>query len=71
MKFTERFNELITTFGTNQTEIAEYCCISRQAITEMKSGRSYPSLDTLVKIAEYFNVCTDYLLGRQNCDRQK
>lgn len=66
MKFTERFNELIKTFGTNQTELAEYCCVTRQAITEMKSGRSYPSLDTLVKIADYFEVSTDYLLGRKD-----
>jgi len=66
MKFTERFNELIKTFGTKQSDLAEYCCVSRQAITEMKSGRAYPSLDTLVKIADYYNVCTDYLLGRKD-----
>lgn len=62
--FTVRFNELIKTSNTNQKTLAEYCCVTQQTITEMKKGRAYPSLDTLVKIADYFDVCTDYLLGR-------
>ena len=66
MKFTERFNELILTNNTNQTELAQKCSISKQAVTEMKAGRSYPSLDTLCKIADFFEVSTDYLLGRTN-----
>lgn len=65
MKFTEHFNELIATNNTNQTELAVHCLISKQAITEMKAGRSYPSLDTLCRIADYFEVTTDYLLGRK------
>lgn len=64
MKFTERFNELILTNHTNQTKLALHCLISKQAITEMKAGRSYPSLDTLCRIADFFDVSTDYLLGR-------
>lgn len=66
MKFTERFNELIDTNNTKQTELALYCLISKQAITEMKTGRSFPSLDTLCRIADFFDVTTDYLLGRTN-----
>ena len=66
MKFTERFNELLKIDKTNQTELAKYCHVSRSAITEMKSGRAYPSLDTLCLIADYYNVCVDYLLGRKD-----
>lgn len=66
MKFTERFNELLETNHTQQTELALHCLISKQAITEMKAGRSYPSLDTLCRIADFFEVTTDYLLGRKD-----
>ena len=65
MKFTEVFNELIKTNHTKQTELAVYCLITKQAITEMKAGRSFPSLDTLCRIADFFDVSTDYLLGRK------
>lgn len=65
MKFTERFNELIESNHTKQTELALHCLITKQAITEMKAGRSFPSLDTLCRIADFFDVTTDYLLGRK------
>ncbi|MCM1194668.1 MAG: helix-turn-helix domain-containing protein [Firmicutes bacterium] len=32
----------------------------------MKAGRAFPGLETLCKIADYFDVTTDYLLGRSD-----
>ena len=36
--------------------------IAKNAMSEWKSGRIKPGIDTVVKIAEYFGVSTDYLL---------
>jgi transcriptional regulator with XRE-family HTH domain len=36
------------------------------AVSEWKRGKSKPSTDSLIKIANYFNVTTDYLLGQES-----
>ena len=40
--------------------------ISSGNISDWKSGRSKPSAETLIKIADYFECSVDYLLGRTN-----
>jgi transcriptional regulator with XRE-family HTH domain len=37
--------------------------LSHSAITHWKQGRAVPSASALFKIARYFNVSTDYILG--------
>ena len=65
-KFKERLNELLQESDKNQTYIAKQINISRQTLTNYKSGYSEPNIDLLIKIADYFNVCIDYLVGRQD-----
>ena len=48
---------------TTQAELAGYLSKTRQAITYYCDGSSSPDWETIVKIANYFNVSTDYLLG--------
>ena len=66
--FTARFCNLmdgaITGKRITQGEIAEYIGTSRQAVSQYCNGVSVPSYDSLVKIADFFGVTTDYLLGR-------
>ena len=38
--------------------------VSQPLITRYEKGDMYPSYPILIKIADYFNVSTDYLLGR-------
>ena len=49
---------------TTQAELASYLEKTRQSITYYCDGSSSPDWETLVKIADYFEVSTDYLLGR-------
>lgn len=49
---------------TTQAELAGYLSKTRQAITYYCDGSSSPDWETLVKIADYFDVSTDWLLGR-------
>lgn len=49
---------------TTQAQLAEITGKSRQTISQYVNGTSEPPYDTLVVIADYFNVSIDYLLGR-------
>ncbi|ARV44598.1 HTH-type transcriptional regulator Xre [Bacillus inaquosorum] len=45
-----------------QEEIASHIGVSRARYSHYENGRSEPDYDTLQKLAEYFQVTTDYLL---------
>ncbi len=47
-----------------QGDIANITGKTRQTVSQYCNGTSEPGYDTLVKIADYFNVSLDYLLGR-------
>ena len=49
--------------GYTQKEMAERLGITRGGYNNYEVGQSTPSYKTLVKIANIFNVTTDYLLG--------
>lgn len=50
----------------SQTEMAEILHISRQAYNFYENGQREPKIDMLLKMADYFGVSVDYLLGRSN-----
>ena len=49
----------------NQAELGEALGMSQATITLWENGKRIPDIDMLCKIADYFNVTTDYLLGRE------
>lgn len=62
--FAKSIRELMCEQGTTQDVLAEKIGKTRQTISQYVNGISEPGYDTLIKIADYFNVSTDYLLGR-------
>ena len=52
--------------GRTQQEIADGAGITRQNLGKFLSGETKPDVDTLEKLATFFKVSTDYLLGRTN-----
>ena len=50
--------------GLTQDELAKQLKISRSTIGMYEKGARQPDFETLELIADYFNVDTDYLLGR-------
>lgn len=48
----------------SQKDFAKKIGVSQQTIASWENGRTEPSNDLLKDIADYFNVSTDYLLGR-------
>lgn len=63
MLFTERFNEILKNSGAKQTDLAKYCNVTRQSVSDFKKGKSVPSIETLYYICKFFDCSADYLLG--------
>lgn len=49
-----------------QSEVATYLGVSRQCYNNYELGNRQLNPDMLNKLADYFNVSTDYLLGREH-----
>ena len=52
--------------GLIQKDIAKLLNVSIPAINQYESGKRDMSTETVIKLAEYFNVSTDYLLGKSD-----
>jgi len=63
--FVERLKTLRESAGISQEELAKKIGLKRVAVTNYENGVRMPNLVMIVKIAEYFNVTTDYLLGKE------
>ena len=48
----------------SQNALAEVVGISQQSINKYENHKSEPDIATLIKIADYFDVTLDYLVGR-------
>ena len=48
--------------GVSQQVVADYLEITRQAYSNYENGNRDPDNETLLKLAEYFEVSVDYLL---------
>lgn len=50
--------------GLTQEDLASKIGISRASLSHYEKGRRDPDYNTLTKIADFFKVSVDYLLGR-------
>lgn len=64
MNIGETITKLRFEKGIYQKELASYLNLSVGTISNYEQGIHHPDLNTLCKIADYFGVTTDYLLGR-------
>lgn len=64
--FSDRLRELRAGRKMSQSDLAKAIHVSQQAITKWENGKSEPSSSAITAIANYFNVSSDYLLGRTN-----
>jgi transcriptional regulator with XRE-family HTH domain len=62
--FGERLRVLREEKNMSQEELAEAFGLGKAAISGYERGKRTPSFDLLVGLADYFQVSTDYLLGR-------
>jgi len=60
----KRLMELRKAKGLKQSELAERIDIGRVSVSNYELGDRTPDAEILLKFADFFEVSTDYLLGR-------
>lgn len=60
-----RIRELREAKGIQQKELAIDLCVSQPTISDWESGRKVPSAKNTLRLADYFGVSIDHLLGRE------
>ena len=61
--FLPRLRELLAESGKMQKDICDELGISKQKLSNWKTGYSEPNFDDIIMLAKYFDVSSDYLLG--------
>lgn len=60
--FGDMIKRLRQSHNLNQVQLANSLNVSKQTISNWENNNILPSIEMLVRIAEYFSVSTDYLL---------
>ena len=58
--------QLRTSRGLSQVELAKKLSVTKQTVSNWENDNIQPSIDMLERLANFFNVTTDFLLGRIN-----
>ena len=61
--FGENLKKLRKGRSMTQSELGSKIGLSKAVISKYETGLGYPSFDVLIRIAKFFGVTTDYLLG--------
>ncbi|MGN0990008.1 MAG: LexA family protein [Candidatus Ventricola sp.] len=64
-----RLRDLRQSQGLSQKVIADYLGCSTVVYSRYETGSREPSMDTLTRLADYFNVSIDYLTGKSDIPR--
>lgn len=67
MSFASTLKQLREKNKLSQKDIANYLGITRQAVASYELAKREPDYGVLKKLADYFGISIDYLLGRSNC----
>ena len=61
-----RLKELRKEKGYTQNQVAIYCDITEKAYQNYELKTREPKIEILIRIADFFEVSLDYLVGRTN-----
>ena len=64
-EFGNRLKELRMEKGISQKKLALDILYSQSVVCDWENGVSEPTATAIVKVADYFGVSTDFLLGRK------
>ena len=65
-KFGENLRKLRDRHDMTQEALGKLLNVTQSTIAYYESGKKQPTLETLIIIADYFEVSTDFLLNRTN-----
>lgn len=66
MIFAQILRELRISRQIKQAQLAVAVGLNQSRISQWELGKIEPNLDQLIDVANFFEVSTDYLLGREN-----
>ncbi len=66
--FGNQLSRLRQSRGFTQTQFAEKFGVQKQSVSNWENNNVMPSVDMLGKMADFFHVSTDYLLGREETE---
>ena len=66
-----RIREIREDLDLRQSDVAAKTGIDQRTISNYETGKTNPDSYSIIKLAEFFNVSTDYLLGYQTPNNQK
>lgn len=61
--FAKKLTQARKDAGYTQRQIAEIIKISKSTIASYETGRTQPDIETLGKLADFYAVSTDWLIG--------
>lgn len=64
----KRINTLLAKHDKSQKELAEYIGVLPNVISYFCKGTRTPNTEQIIKIADFFDVTTDYLFGRTDIE---
>ena len=64
-EFPKRLRKLREKRRMSRKALGELCGLSKNIIGQYERGEREPTIRSLEKIADFFEVSTDYLLGRK------
>ena len=64
--FKERLKELRLERNLSQQTLGKIVNMSKMAISHWESGHSEPSIAQLIRLAEFFEVSVDFLVGKMD-----
>ena len=67
----KRLKDLREDNDLHQHDIADLLKITRQQYSLYETGRRTIPIDLLIKVADYYNVSIDYIVGRTNNKNNK
>ena len=62
----KKLRNLRKDFNISQVDLATKLGVTKQCVSNWENDNILPSIEMLVKIAQYFNTSTDFLLGLNN-----
>lgn len=65
----EIFEQLLQARNVTAYQVAKATGIAQSTLSDWKKGRSIPKMDKMQKIADYFGISVDYLLGNEEKEK--
>jgi len=60
-----KLREIRAKYKLNQSEIAKITGLSQKSISNYENAQTYPNVEALIKLADYFHISIDELIGHE------